>query len=257
MEIASREWRGSRRRAAWNTWRELMRERRAVARALSSFRSPSVRRAMLSWVEAAEQSREFHAALGHAVKSLRATGLRRALNTWSLISMRLMGLRRLLGSMKQRGLRAAFNAWEANAEALMAKHELMSRSLRSLHNIPLRFGMNSWSSFAAGRSAQLSALQSAASALRSCTVRAALNSWVEHAVASAESERMLRKAASSLSPRVRSMRRAFNSWSAVWIQLRSLRRGAMALTQSGLRAGFSSWFEFASASASGGERRVS
>ena len=61
---------------------------------------------------------------------------------------------------------------------------------------------------------------------------------------------MLRKAASSLSPRVRSMRRAFNSWSAVWIQLRSLRRGAMALTQSGLRAGFSSWFEFASASAS-------
>jgi len=31
----------------------------------------------------------------------------------------------------------------------------------------------------------------------------------------------------------------------VWIQLRSLRRGAMALTQSGLRAGFSSWFEFA------------
>ena len=44
---------------------------------------------------------------------------------------------------------------------------------------------------------------------------------------------------------VRSMRRAFNSWSAVWIQLRSLRRGAMALTQSGLRAGFSSWFEFA------------
>ena len=56
---------------------------------------------------------------------------------------------------------------------------------------------------------------------------------------------MLRKAASSLSPRVRSMRRAFNSWSAVWIQLRSLRRGAMALTQSGLRAGFSSWFEFA------------
>ena len=74
-----------------------------VARALSGFRSPSVRRAMLSWVEAAEQSREFHAALGHAVKSLRATGLRRALNTWSSISMRLMGLRRLLGSMKQRG----------------------------------------------------------------------------------------------------------------------------------------------------------
>ena len=95
----------------------------------------------------------------------------------------------------------AFNAWEANAEASMASlHELMSRSLRSLHNIPLRFGMNSWSSFAAERSAQLSALQSAASALRSRVVRAALNSWVEHAVASAESERMLRKAASSLSP---------------------------------------------------------
>ena len=80
--------------------------------------------------------------------------------------MRLMGLRRLLGSMKQRGLRAAFNAWEANAEALMAKHELMSRSLRSLHNIPLRFGMNSWSSFAAERWLR-SALQSIGAAAHS------------------------------------------------------------------------------------------
>ena len=73
----------------------------------------------------------------------------------------------------------------------MAKYELMTRSLRSLHNIPLRFGLNSWSSFAIERSAQMSALHSAASALRSRMVRAALNSWIDHAVASAEAEHMV------------------------------------------------------------------
>ena len=245
LRAAAREWRGARIRAAWYTWWESVRHQRMLQRATNYFRFPCQHRALLSWAEYAMQTGQAKTQLRAALMSLRATGFRRAVNTWSGVVERLTGLRKPLLSLFRIRMRQGFNTWNTIARARVTSEELMSRSLRSLHNIPLRFGMNSWSSFAAERSAQLSALQSAASALRSRTVRAALNSWVEHAVASAESERMLRKAASSLSPRVRSMRRAFNSWSAVWIQLRSLRRGAMALTQSGLRAGFSSWFEFA------------
>ena len=72
-------------------------------------------------------------------------------------------------------------------------------------------------------------------------MRTALNSWLVYASEQAIAREAMMRAAKSLSPRARSMRKALNSWTAVWVQLRSLRRGAMALTQSGLRAGFSSW----------------
>ena len=54
-------------------------------------------------------------------------------------------------------------------------------------------------------------------------------------------DRVLEEAESALSPRRNALRSAWRAWTAVWVQLRALRRSAVALRHGGFHRAFNTW----------------
>ena len=81
--------------------------------------------------------------------------------------------------------------------------------------------------------------------LRLLPMRTAINTWVAYSEGASEAKRALLRAASSLSPKLRALRRAFNSLMDTCMLRRSLLKGLASFWLRELRMGFNAWDEAA------------
>ena len=114
---AMEEMLGGKRRAAWNSWVDLTIERQMLRQAASCFRSPTIRRALMTWVEMVEEAILRMAAMHCAVSAMRRRPMRAALNTWAAHTTDAMEAHRVLRkaasafSPRLQSMRKALNRW--------------------------------------------------------------------------------------------------------------------------------------------------
>ena len=107
MMSALRELMGAKVRAVWNTWLGRVADQQMMVRAASGLVAPGLKKALMSWLEFAEDRATRLHSLRGALWSLQHQGARRAMNLWvdaaKEKARRLHSLRAALWSLQTKG----------------------------------------------------------------------------------------------------------------------------------------------------------
>ena len=110
---AASEWLGSRRRAAFGRWCDMVEEKQLLTSAALHFRSPSLLKGFNTWAEYAEARGEVLRAMAVALKSLapEARLMRAAVNTWASVMLQRRSLMTAGAALMHASLRAGLSKW--------------------------------------------------------------------------------------------------------------------------------------------------
>ena len=137
------------------SWCELVSARQQMASAAACFRSPRLRAAMSTWIEAVDALVAARERLGGAVRSFMSVSLRRALNTWLGLRLQRNAMRRAVLALTCREQRVGFSTWSQHAIASRAHRERTASVMRgaasALRARGVRVAMNSWLALVSAR----------------------------------------------------------------------------------------------------------
>ena len=139
LRTAASEWMGSRRRAAWLSWREMAAERRVMRAAAQSFRTPNLHRALASWKAASSSRLNARRSLQRAAQRMISQSLATCWRTWVEMAVtQRQVVRSLQFSMRffmNRMLALGFGSWRHALgifQRRFAQRRQMTRAFRIL-----------------------------------------------------------------------------------------------------------------------------
>ena len=223
---------------AIGSWEKFVVDQRRMRKALASLIHRASYAAMAQWKSIAAQRHEKLDRLRATLSAFRARPQKKAINTWRGFVQERQDMRKALGRLILHGQAKAISSWKTLVAKGHAQRERMRAALFALSS-GLCAGFNSWREY----TLELQLARKALSSLFANSTRKVFNKWSEYTDQKSALHDAKRYAIQNLL--AVGLRKALNSWLALLARLEPLRHAAAHIIYAAAAKALTTWVEYA------------